>query len=93
MSSDINLKRLSGHANSQLQQYYQVGTAGVEGLSFWGFTPMGADITLDALTNFDGSDGLPYNPQGTYFEGELYTGSFSGIKPSTGVVKLELNSQ
>jgi len=95
MSGDILLKRISGFANSQMQQYKIVGTAGCDDVYFFAFTPVGGDAVLTTLTNSDGSDALAYDETGdsTYYEGETYTGSFSEIQISSGKVKIELSSQ
>ena len=76
-----------------MQQYKQITTTTATSVNFYAFVPVGADATLTSLTNIDGTSAAAYNEDGTYYEGILYTGQFSGIQVLTGEVLLYLSEQ
>lgn len=90
---NVHLKRISGHASHVMQQYKQISTTTAQSVYFHAFVPVGGDATLTSLTNIDGTSALTYNESGTYYEGILYTGSFSGIELLTGEVIMYLGEQ
>lgn len=89
----IGIKRLTGHAASQMQQYRQITTTTATSVYFYAFMPVNGDVTLTALTNVDGTSATGYNESGNYYENVLYTGQFSGITLLTGEVLLYLSEQ
>lgn len=74
---------MSGHANSQMQQYKQISTTSAVAVYFHAFIPLGGNATLSALLDVVGDDATGYNESGIYYENTLYTGSFSSITIST----------
>lgn len=86
-------KRLTGHASRSMQQYKQISTTTAQSVNFYAFVPVNGDATLTSLTNIDGTSATDYNESGTYYDGILYTGQFSGIAVLTGEVLLYLGEQ
>ncbi len=90
---NVHGKRLTGHASRAMQQYKQVSTTTAQDVYFYAFVPVGGNVTVTSLTNIDGTSATTYNESGTYYEGLLYTGQFSGIELLTGEVLLYLSEQ
>lgn len=86
------LQRITGHANSQMQQFKQIGTVDTT-INFYGFKPVGANVTLSVLTNMDGSSALTYNSSGIYYQNVYYPGNYKRILPASGEVVLYLSEQ
>jgi hypothetical protein len=90
---DIDLKRITGHANQQMQQFQQIATAGKVTVNFYGFIPVGGNCTISELTNLDSTDGLGYFGVATGYQNMYYPGNFKSITLSAGAAILYLNEQ
>jgi hypothetical protein len=86
---------MTGQSNPGMQQFLQIVATGTTAtVDFWAVSAIGGNAVLSQLTNQDGSDALGYLGTGfTMYEGEFYTGRFSAIKLTSGMVKIELNEQ
>ena len=88
-----NLRRISGHANAQMQQIQQIATALVT-VNFNCFMPVGDDAVLEILTcNPDGTSALGYFDGTNVYQNVPYYGNFASIKLASGNAVLYLNEQ
>ena len=87
------LKRITGHANSQMQQFQQIATAAVSNVYFFGFRPVNGDAVVSVLTNIDGTNALGYSDSTTFYQNVYYPGSFKAITLTSGKAILYLGEQ
>lgn len=90
MSKD--LQRITGHANSQMQQFKQIATAATT-INFYGFKPISGDAVVATLTNMDNTSALLYSDSTTFYQNVYYPGNFKAITLTSGKALLYLNEQ
>jgi len=86
------LQRITGHANSQMQQFKQIATAATT-INFYGFRPVGSDAVIATLTSMDNSNALLYSDSTTFYQNVYYPGNFKAITLTSGKAILYLNEQ
>lgn len=96
------LRKIIGHGNRDAaQQWRQIGTtsATLTGLNFWGFIPLDGDAVLSVLTAKHASstavNALTWvdNATKTFYQNTLYTGPFTAIRVTSGIVIMYYNDK
>jgi len=88
-------ERITGHANPQMQQFLQIGTADTT-VNFYAFEAVGGNAVISVLENMDGTDAKDYfaTAARTAYQNVLYTGNFRRICASSGTaIVLRLSEQ
>jgi hypothetical protein len=92
--TEVELKRISGHANTGMQQFQQIIDTVQVTKNFFGFTPVSADAVVSILTNTDGTSGLGYlGVGGAAYQNVYYPGRFASIKLTSGKVVIFFDEQ
>jgi len=79
------LLRISGHANSGMQQFQQIVDTVAVTAKFFGCMAVNADAVLTSITNTDGTSGLGYLGAGATARRDVYyPGRFSAIRRASG---------
>jgi hypothetical protein len=88
------LKRISGHANTGMQQFQQIIDTVQVTKNFFGLMAVSADAVVAILTNTDGTSGLGYLATGgNAYQNIYYPGRFASIKLTSGKVVIFFDEQ
>ena len=92
---DIEVKRISGHANpGGMQQFQTIATAGQVTLNFFGLEAVGGDAVISEITNMDDTSALAYfGAAATAYQNKYCPGNFKSITLTSGKVNIFLNEQ
>jgi len=91
--SETELKRISGHANSGMQQFLQITDTALHTLDFFALMAMNADAVIEVITNTDVTSALAYFSNATAYRDRYYPGRFASIKLTSGIVTVYLDEQ
>ena len=79
------LKMLLGRVNSGGQSWKQITATAELAEPCYAFIPVGGDATFTTI-EANTADVSDANAVGTYYEGYVYTGSYTKLVPATGTV-------
>jgi hypothetical protein len=92
--TEVELKRISGHANTGMQQFQQIIDTVQVTKNFFGLMAVSADAVVAILTNTDGTSGLGYLATGgNAYQNIYYPGRFASIKLTSGKVVIFFDEQ
>ena len=81
--SDVLLKMLVGRVPSKGHAWKQISATAELAESCYAFIPVGGNVTFTTIESND-TDMSDANAGGTYYEGIVYTGNYTKLKPATG---------
>jgi len=76
----------SGHSWKQISATAEISDP------VYAFIPVGGDATFTTIEERD-ADASDANAEGTYYEGYVYTGSYTKLVPATGTILCYLGKQ
>lgn len=79
------LKMLTGRVPGSGSSWKQITATGEIATPCYAFIPVGGDVTMTTIEQNSVSTAAD-NVNGTYYEGYVYTGAYTKLKPLTGTI-------
>lgn len=92
--TDLVTKMMAGHVNPGLSKWKQIQATASLAVPVYAFIPVGGDATFTTIeAGTGGVDMSADNAISTYYEGYVYTGSYTNLELATGTILAYLGIQ